>query len=138
MHETSPYFFLIFIPAHLGFIALIIFVLSRLGYQSLAKQYRYYHKFIGKRIGIISAKIGYVNYNNAFILYYNEEGIYLKPIILIRLFHAPIFIPKSDLHDFQTKELWTFKMVKMEVGNPAITSIMIKEKTFRKIGLDLK
>ena len=44
------------------------------------------NKFEGKRVGLISMKINSGNYNGAVVFRYNNDGIYLKTMTLLKLF----------------------------------------------------
>jgi hypothetical protein len=85
-------------------------------------------------VGIISAKINSANYNNSLILKYNEDGIYLKPIILFRLFHKPILIPWREIKEVRDKNILFFSFKDLIVGQPFVAKIRLNKSTFSKIG----
>jgi len=71
----------------------VCFVLSRNGWRHLVKAYVYQADFNGKWLGMFSGVINGVNYKNVISIWYNSEGIYLRPALLFRLFHRPILVP---------------------------------------------
>src|SRR5690348_11958136 len=75
-----------------GWIA-VTFIISRLGWSKLAYEYKTDPElFTGNKIGLISARINFTNYNNCLSLAYNDQGLLFKLIFLFRLFHPPILI----------------------------------------------
>lgn len=112
---------------------LMTFFISLFGWRTLAKRFKFMDKFSGDRVGMISAKINFTNYNNAIILYYNEEGFYLKPIFLFRLFHPPVLVPWSEVKDAQEKKFLFFKNYDLTIGTPKLCTIKLQGSTFKKI-----
>src|SRR3977135_2062016 len=91
-----------------GMWILITFIISRMGWSDLSAHYETINPFLGQRVGIISASINSANYNNSLILKYNEVGIYLRPIIIFRLFHKPILIPWTEIKEVRNKNILFF------------------------------
>ena len=112
---------------------LISFIISRAGWADLVTHYQTNTAFIGRRVGIISASINSANYKNSLILKFNEDGIYLRPIILFRLFHKPILIPWKEIKEIQDKKFLFFSYKKLIVGQPFVATIVLKKSTFSKI-----
>ena len=117
-----------------GMWVFIVYFLSNSAWVHLVAKFKFTDQFVGKRIGIISARINYVNYNNSLILYYNEKGFYLKPVFIFKLFHPPIFIPWNEVQDIYDKKILFFKYKELWViGHPNYTSITISDSTFKKL-----
>src|SRR4051812_15186749 len=112
---------------------LVLFILSKKGWTDLANEYHFDGSFHGKRIGIISATINGVNYNNCLLLKYNEEGFYLRPIFIFRIFHKPILIPWKDIKDVRDKKILFVQVKELVIGAPAIAIMQMRIATFSKI-----
>lgn len=125
--KNLPYFFPLF------FIA-ICFVLSRMGWSRLASKYKSTQDFYGPKIGWISAGVNKVYYKSCLVLKYNSEGLYLRPIVLFRLFHDPIAIPWNEIKEVQTKMFGTKVLV---IGNPLVAKLTISSSTFNKFQHEL-
>ncbi len=125
-----PYFFPVFF---IGMFVFIIFFLSKKGWSDLAREYQTDNAFEGERVGIISAAINGVNYNNCLLLKYNDEGFYLRPVLIFRLFHKPIFIPWKAVKGLRDKKILFVVLKEMVIGEPAIAFIQLRQSTFSKI-----
>src|SRR5436190_2273872 len=112
---------------------LVVFIISKMGWADLVTNYQSDAAFIGERVGLISASINSANYKNSLILKYNEEGIYLRPILLFRLFHKPVLIPSSEIKEVRSKKILFFTFKELIVGDPFVAIIGLKETVFRKI-----
>lgn len=113
--------------------ALTIFVLSRISWAKLANEFAYLQDFEGKRLGFISPRINKISYRNAMVLFCNEEGIYLKPFLMFRLFHQPILIPYHRFSEIEERKILWAKTKVLHVGDPVFTKIEIHERTFKQI-----
>jgi len=127
--QNFPYFFPFFF---FGLWFLTIYVISKTGWSKLAAQYKTLEKFEGAKITFASAGIGIASYNNALILKYNDEGLYLKPIFLFRAFHPPLFIPWKEITKVNDKKIFFTSLKELSIGNPLITTIKFKPSTFEK------
>lgn len=116
-----------------GMWVLVTFVLSKLGWANLATPYLFDRPFEGKRVGVITASINNVNYKNSLILKYNEEGIYLRPVVLFRLFHKPVLIPWKEIKEVRTKKVLFISFKELIVGHPFVAVIGLNQSTFNKI-----
>lgn len=121
-----PFFFI-------GIWILVNFIISKMGWNDLVKKYLYTDFFAGNRIGIISASINTINYKNCLVLKYNEEGIYLRPILLFRLFHKPLLITWKEINEIRSKKILFNNFKELIIGNPFTAIITVSEKTFKKI-----
>jgi len=127
MTDFLPFFPVLFIATWV----LAVFTISKLGWSKLAGAYRTDPNFfIGTDVGLISAKVNFINYNNSLVLKYNEQGILLKTIFLFRLFHPPILIPWNEITGVEDKKILFFTFKKLTIGSPLIATIMIRKSTF--------
>ncbi len=117
----------------IGMFVFVIFFLSKKGWSDLARQYQFEGSFEGDRVGIISAAINGVNYNNCLLLKYNHEGFYLRPVFIFRLFHKPILVPWKEIKDIRDKKLLFLQLKELVVGQPAVAIIQMRLSTFSKI-----
>jgi hypothetical protein len=115
----------------------VTYVLSKKGWTNLAEHYYYSKTFSGERIGIISASINGITYQNSIILKYNQEGMYLKTILLFRGFHKPILIPWKEIIEVRPKKILFLNFQELIVGNPFVATIMLKDSTYRKMAVYL-
>jgi hypothetical protein len=125
-----PYLFPFFL---IGMFVFVIFLLSRKGWVDLAENYQYEGSFEGERVGVISAAINGVNYNNCLLLKYDEEGFYLRPIFVFRLFHKPLFIPWKAIRDIREKKIFFVELKELVIGEPTIAIMQMRKPTFSKI-----
>ena len=128
--ERLFYFFPLFFA---GMWVLVTFIISKMGWADLATNYLFEGEFTGKRIGIISASINSANYRNALILKYNQEGIYLRPIIIFRLFHKPVFIPWKEIKEARDKKILFYTFKQLIIGDPFVAIIGIKKSIFAEM-----
>ena len=110
-----------------------MYIISKMGWADLVSHYEYTGGFTGKRVGIISASINNLSYGNSLILKYNDEGIYLNPIIPFRLFHKPVFIRWQEIREVRRKKILFFSYKELIVGDPFVAVIGLKNKTFARI-----
>lgn len=112
---------------HYGLLVFILLVVSmsaavsyglslQSGWASLAERFRFEGKFIGRRLRWAGGQMG------PFGLYYgivrvgaNSEGLYLTVNPILRLFHAPLFIPWTQIRITNDgRSSWGF--VRFELG----------------------
>ena len=125
-----PYLFPVFF---IGMFVFVLFFLSRKGWSDLAKEYQFDNLFEGERVGIISAAVNGVNYNNCLLLKYNDEGFYLRPVFIFRLFHKPLFIPWKAIKDIRDKKILFVQLKELVIGEPTIAIMQMRKPTFSKI-----
>jgi hypothetical protein len=128
-----PEFTSIFPILFVGLFILVLFLLSKKGWSDLENAYRFSDTFHGKRAGIISAGINGVNYKNCLILKYNDQGFYLKPIFIFRLFHPPVMIPWKDIISVQDKKVLFVRVKELVIGNPTIALIIMNQRTIERL-----
>ena|SRR5438270_636050 len=132
-----PYLFPFFF---IGMFVFVLFILSKKGWTDLAREYQFEDLFEGERVGITSLVINGVNYNNCLLLKYNDQGFYLRPIFIFRLFHKPILIPWKDVKHVREKKIVFVKLKELVIGEPALAIIQMRISTFSKLEpmMDLK
>lgn len=121
-----PFFFV-------GIFLLVIYFLSRKGWSALINQYRFYGDFSGERVGISSANINGVNYNNCLLFKINQQGVFIRPILFFRLFHPPVFIPWHDIKTVRDKKILFIKLKELVIGDPTVAIIQLKESIAKKL-----
>ncbi|MFT5305802.1 MAG: hypothetical protein ACI9N1_001712 [Flavobacteriales bacterium] len=94
MNPTS--LLLILIPSVLAvFWCIVLFITSRIGWYRVAKNYAQPWDDSIEKVGIASARINSMNYNNVIHLHCNKSGIQMRMMKLFSIFHKPVFIPWS-------------------------------------------
>jgi hypothetical protein len=123
--------FVYFFPfLFIGIWVLVMFIISRAGWAALAANYSTIAPFKGHSVGFISASINSANYNGSLILKYNEDGIYLRPIILFRLFHRPLFIPWREIKEGPDKKYLFTSYKELMIGSPIVATIRLRKSIF--------
>jgi hypothetical protein len=125
-----PYLFPLFFISMFVF---VLFILSKKGWSDLANEYQFEDFFEGERVGVISAAVNGVNYNNCLLLKYNGEGFYLRPVFIFRLFHKPLFIPWKAIKDIRDKKMLFVQQKELVIGDPTIAIMQMRKPTFSKI-----
>ncbi len=103
-----------------------------MAWRDLVEHYRAPDHVEGKRIGVNSLSINSVNYKNSIVLTYNEVGLYMKPILLFRLFHEPLLIPWTEMRVIRTKKILFTAYTEVSIGSPRSTILLLKVKTFNQ------
>lgn len=89
---------------------------------------------MGTRVGIISATVnGKANYRNSLVLKYNEQGMYLKPVLLFSLFHKPILIPWEEIIEVKNKTKLFHTAKEIIIGDPMVAAIEINNNVYDRI-----
>ncbi len=110
---------------------LVTFILSRFGWSALAANYRTDPAlFIGTKVGTISGRINFVNYNHCLILEFNEQGILLRTPLLFRMFHPAILIPWNAIKNVEDRQVLFFTYKKLVVGSPTVATVAITTSAF--------
>lgn len=129
MNNVVYFFPFIFV----GMWTLVTFIISKMGWATLVDNYQTSPHFEGQRVGIISASINSINYRNSLILKYNQDGIYLRPTILFRLFHKPVLIPWKEIKEVRDKKILLFSFKELIIGQPFVAIIGISKSVFDEI-----
>jgi len=116
-----------------AFWALAVFIVSRMGWSHMAKQFKVERSFDGTKIGIVSAWVNLGNYRSSIILKYNEKGMHLEPIIVFRIFHPALFIPWKEIKEVRAKNILFMQYSELIVGDPMIGRIRLKSSTFNQL-----
>lgn len=123
-----PIAFLIIFPLYWCFVVWLIAKLG--GWSRLAKRYRTEEAPEGTLHGSVSARIGLASYNGMLSCVTNEFGLFLKPMVLFRCGHPPLFIPWSEFHDARKSQFLWQTLVRATIGNPRVARIAIQAKVF--------
>jgi hypothetical protein len=91
----APIFFLIVFPAMSLVVSSVLAQLS--GWVELARVYRFEGEFQGKRWSLESAMLNSVRYKSCLTVGATPEGMYLRPALIFRFGHQPLFIPWADI-----------------------------------------
>lgn len=117
----------------IAFWAFIVSILAQFGWSTLARDYKTSPEFYGTDYGIVSARINLVNYKASLILKYNDEGIFLRPSILFRISHPPVFVPWNEISAVDEGQFLFAKYVKIGVGSPVVANIFLSKRTFDQL-----
>jgi hypothetical protein len=108
-------------------------MISKMGWSKLADRYETNLPFEGTRVGIISATINGVSYKNSLILRYNQDGLYLRPTFLFRLFHKPLFIPWMEIKSVRERKMIFVTWKELVIGEPFVGIIGMSASAFSNI-----
>ena len=98
------------------------FVLSRLGWHSLAQCYATERERPDRRIDFASGKVGLVDYSRALALGLDDQGIHFSTSFLFRFGHRPFFVPWTDIHATIEPRLFFGKVVVLHFAKvPGVT-----------------
>ena len=128
MNSIFNYFPFLFVCSRV----FITYTISKFGWSSLASKYKFTQPFVGTRVGTICMYVNLISYRNALILEYNNEGLYIKPIILFRLFHPPILIPWTEIMGVRDKGVLFFTMKQLIIGDPIVAKLKFYNSIFKK------
>lgn len=129
----KEYMFLFFPMFFIGLWLLVSFVLSLMGWSSLARHYKTDNVFYGRNIGICSGYINSVKYKNVLVVKYNEQGIHLSVIFIFRFCHPAVFIPWDEIKKVYDDHSFFLRYKKMVIGAPQIATITLRSHTFERI-----
>ena len=100
--------FWVIVAIFAGVWLLVALILSRVGgWSRLAEYYRSEQPFFGSMYKFQSAQFPIANYNGCLNFGANDEGLYMVPMALFRMFHPPLFIPWSEVTAKRVK-MWRF------------------------------
>jgi hypothetical protein len=106
------------------------------GWQSLAWKYHARRKITGETFHMQSAAMGissYINqtmYHGCLTIVANSEGIYVVPMLIFRLGHAPLFIPWSHLRIGEWEFLWV-KYPILTISNDSCTKFVVSKEILK-------
>jgi len=102
------------------------------GWSRLTEKYQFSQKFEGQYFRFQSAKMNKINFNSALEIGVNDSGMYLVPMILLRLFHKPILIPWNEIQAEPLKR-FLFKGYRLTFRSFPSIKMEISDRTFDKI-----
>ena len=76
--------------------------------------------------------INFISYRNALNLDYNNEGLYIRPILIFRLFQPPILIPWEEIKEVRDRRFLFLTMKQLIVGDPFVAKLKFYNSTFEK------
>ncbi|HTB52187.1 MAG TPA: hypothetical protein VK718_05360 [Ferruginibacter sp.] len=126
----KPYLFFILFPVI--FIS-ALYLLSKRGWAELEAQYQTEDIFTGDSIGMISGIVKNVRYNNALVLKYNQDGIYLQGALIFKLFQKPVLIPWKDISVSESKKTLFRTYRELVIGEPVIARLMVSESEYKRL-----
>lgn len=103
----------------------VTFMLSRIGWVYLAREFAYEGKFNGSLLGIFSGRVNGITYRNGLSIRYNHEGIYLRPVLILRMFHRPILVPWHKVEMNEIRLLW--KRYELYLSHPVPVSVFLSK-----------
>ena len=128
----NTYLLIILIPSVLvGFWCIVLFITSKIGWYRVAKNYAQPWDDSIEKVGIASARINSMNYNNVIHLHCNKSGIQMRMMKLFSIFHKPVFIPWSEIKGIREDSFLFMKYHSMEIGERKVR-VQIDSKTFEK------
>jgi hypothetical protein len=114
---------LVAIPLIGSLVCLLLSLVS--GWQRLAARYPATQPAHGTRLRAQSAGIGGVSYRNCLTIHVAADGLFLSMPFILRVGHAPLFIPWHAVSKQETvKFLWS-EMVRLEIGSPPIARVQL-------------
>lgn len=126
-------FGVLFLVLFVGVWSLGVYIISKIGWASLAKKYETDRPFIGERIGIVSAQVNSGNYRNSIVLQHNEKGFYMQPLAPFRMFHPAVVIPWTEVKEVREGKSFLITYYELVVGDPKVVNIKLNAKTFEKL-----
>lgn len=123
-----PFAFLIIFPL---FWCGVVWLLAQLaGWSRLATRYRTEQAPSGTRFSAIYGHIGLVSYRGMLECVANDEGLYLRPGMMFRVGHPPLFIPWTEFQDVKPyRSLW-LRVVRARIGQPSVGRLALEAKVF--------
>lgn len=108
MHPIVPWLPLLFLPVFGAFWCLVVFMISRMGWSSLAEAYAVAEVPAAvNRQTLTYLRIGVAKYNNAARMGLTPQGVYLSTWRIFFVGHPPLLIPWSAFGPVQEETfLW--------------------------------
>ncbi len=99
--SQATLFALILVLFPVAFFVIVFFVNQLLatfgGWKTLAAAYPASEEPAGERFPWRSMRLGWVNYNNCVNLVAARGGLYLAPVLFLRIGHRPLLLPWDEL-----------------------------------------
>ncbi|MEO0470799.1 MAG: hypothetical protein AAF206_14325, partial [Bacteroidota bacterium] len=67
---------------------------------------------------------------------HNQQGIYLKPLFLFRVFHPPVLIPWQEIQKVDDQKMFFQALKFVRIGQPHVVSLGLRPALFRKLPID--
>ncbi len=93
--EPNPQLILVLLPVVWCVVSVLLAHIG--GWRELARAYPATRRFDGEKLGVRSARLGYVNYNNCIRVSAGPAGLLLRMILPFRLAHPPILVPWTEV-----------------------------------------
>ncbi|WP_342374423.1 hypothetical protein NVS55_24010 [Myxococcus stipitatus] len=119
--ETHPWGFLLLFVLGFALVSRVVSWMS--GWHGLARQFRTDGPAPSNLRNFTSGKIGWLDYKNCLAVGGDEQGLYLVPNLIFRLFHPPLRIPWSEIHD---REITSFFFVRLDAFRAGEDSTRIR------------
>ena len=107
-----------------GFVLLVLFLLSKGGWRRLIKTYGTANPPAGQFIQRQTVKIGAVTYKRCVTVRIADEGLYLT------IWRKTVLIPWDEFKAIEQTKLYWQKVPVLTIGNPQITKITMKNDLF--------
>tara|TARA_B110000908_G_C10163838_1_gene407366 strand:- start:269 stop:757 length:489 start_codon:yes stop_codon:yes gene_type:complete len=114
-------------------ICIVVFIISRFAWHKFADKYESETPAYLDKIGIISAKIGKVNYNNSLVVSCNKTGIFIKPLLIFSIGHKPLFIPFRDITKTELHQRFGMKSIIISFRDENLPTITVRQKTWETV-----
>jgi hypothetical protein len=122
-----PFFFV-------GLWLLVTLIISRVsGWTRLAESYRFDQPFTGTMFRWQSVSLGRTGYNNSLQLGVNDQGLYMAPMALFRMFHPPLFLPWSEVSVQRIRLLKILEFVEMRFQRAPEISMKLSDTVAARI-----
>jgi hypothetical protein len=130
MKEYFPYIFPFVFIAWGAFVLYILSLLS--GWHRLAQRYPARGEPVGKTFNLQSARVGWVNYNNALTFIVAPEGIFVSSWGPFRFAHPALTIPWRDIYNVTLKKTLWREMARFEVSVPPFATFHVSRKVIEE------
>lgn len=77
------------------------------GWTALARAYPHSGDFPPDRLGMQSASFGLSNYSAVLTVAADRDGLYMRPMVLFKFAHPPLFIPWVDIEAQEKSFIFT-------------------------------
>ena len=125
-----PIAFLTFFPI---FWCFVIWINSHLsGWKRLAERYQTDRKPEGKSYSGQQGAIGFVSYRSCLDVVVSEDGIFLRPGALFRFAHPQLYIPWTEFHQVERKQILWHTVVRAELGKPRLAIVRLPLRVFEE------
>jgi hypothetical protein len=133
MHDSL---WLLLFPVFLaGLWLTMLFLISRMGWSTLARSYRARLPALGPRWTLRTARIGEASARHVVTVAVDFSGIHLAPFWLFRAFHPPLFLPWAETRVRLTRHFGA-PFVEFSFTRVVGTTILVDEHSGRRIAAE--